>query len=84
MTYVVVAIGFIGGYVYYMQVGGLLQSEPPIISDTSSSIEKLEEISINFSMFENDKLIELAVTGEQPVKPGPLGLKTNIFSPIRR
>jgi len=79
---VIIFLGILGGYLYFIQledttittvVGGSLSAE--------SGLDKLDNLTIDFSPLDDQKFIELQVFGESPVAPGATG-KKNIFNPI--
>jgi len=78
--YLIILLGFIGGYIYYSQVEIDTLGIVPI---QESNLDKLENISIDFDVLDSPTFQELKIFGEYPVLPGVTG-KNNIFAPIIR
>ena len=81
LLYLVIGIGFIGGYFYNSQLGEA-DSEAPQPQVITDFVEKYKDFNIDFSVLVDPKINELQVFGEAPVLPGEIG-KVDIFEPAK-
>lgn len=78
----IVVIAFAIGYLYYFQSvrPSQLPIEPPPLSIKDDLI-MFKDITIDFSILDDNRFKSLRVFGELPVRPGITG-KRNIFAPF--
>jgi len=78
----IVVLGFAAGYIYYSQVISPARTpiDPPLIS-AKDNLRVFDNLTINFSILDNEKYKALQIFGESPVSPGVTG-KKDIFAPI--
>ena len=79
IEYLLLLVGFIGGYIYYSQLMTEGPAIPPLPT-VKSDIVKLKSLEIDFDALEDDSLSDLELYGDDPVLPGQTGHK-NIFVP---
>jgi hypothetical protein len=81
ITIIIVAIGMVMGYIFYLQT----DTETEILINTqgqgTDGIDRLSNLSVDFSIFDDERLKALQIFGELPVSPGITGRK-DIFAPI--
>lgn len=80
IIFLLVVIGFVGGYFYYSSVASLSvrEIEKPVIS---KDLEQFKNIKFDLSIFDKMTFKELKIFGESPVKRGEEG-KTDLFAPF--
>lgn len=77
----ILVLAFAMGYLYYSQSikpNELPVNPPPVTA--SDSLAKFKDLTINFSVLDDNKFKSLRVFGESPVKPGATG-KRDLFAP---
>jgi hypothetical protein len=79
LLYIIIVLGFVGGYIYHFQGGDVVPTVPEIKTE-KSDLEQFKNLQINFSLLENEKIKLLKLFGESPVLPGVTG-KNNLFAP---
>ena len=79
MIYLIIALGFVGGYIYYSQSGDA-EADIPILAIDLNDLEKLKDLRIDLSILDNPKYKALTVFGESPILPGNPG-KKDLFGP---
>lgn len=78
----ILVLAFAIGYLYYSQSikpNQLPINPPPVVA--GDSLTKFRDLTINFSILNENKFKSLRVFGESPVKPGITG-KRDLFSPF--
>lgn len=79
----IVALGLIGGYLYYSQIA--TQNKEPIILPNITQDDQLGKFkdakSFDFKIFSNPSFRLLKTLGEVPVQPDT-GHKTDLFAPF--
>ena len=81
LTFIVV-IGAIVGYLSYSGLDAPLIPENLDLVPRADSLESFANLSIDFSILENETFKSLDIFGENPVSPGITGERINPFAPI--
>ena len=81
LTFIVI-IGAIVGYLSYSGLDIPLIPENPDLLQKTDSLESFANLSIDFSILENETFRSLEIFGENPVNPGITGERINPFAPI--
>lgn len=81
ILYIIILLGFVGGYFYYSQ-GAVDETVVTPVIETGEGIEKFKDLKIDFSVLDSAKLSSLKTFGDLPVQPGQTG-KRDIFAPIQ-
>ncbi len=76
----IIIFGLFAGYVYYVNAPSEIIIDQSL-SGRTDDLKALENIGINFSSLDVNKINDLSVFGEYPVDPGVTG-KRNIFAPF--
>ena len=80
ILYIIILLGFAGGYVFYTQ--GTVEEIFVPLAEENDSIDGLKDLNIDFSVLNSEKLKSLKIFGEFPIQPGQTG-KRDIFAPIQ-
>lgn len=72
--------GLLSGYIYHANVSSEISIDPPL-NGRVDDLEEFEDIKIDFSSLEVEKINELVIFGEYPVNPGTPG-KRDPFAPF--
>lgn len=78
----IVIIGLAAGYFYYFDIIGEPEAPPPIpVTEGRDAIESFSDLTLDFSILDNEIYKSLQPFGESPISPNVTG-KNNIFAPF--
>ncbi len=77
----IVIMGFVAGYFYYFDIVGGPEAPLPLPTTTGDNLDSFPNITLDFSILDNDVYRSLQLFGESPVSPNVTG-KKNIFAPF--
>ena len=78
---IVIAVGLVLGYLFYLQSDIETEILINLPEQKTDNIDKLSNLNVDFSIFDDERFKALQIFGELPVSPGITGRK-DIFAPI--
>jgi len=76
----IILVGVLVGYLYYLQAGAAEEIPLPSSAQDAGYL-KFKDLSFDFSLVTNDRFSALTTYGEYPILPGTTG-RFDIFAPF--
>jgi hypothetical protein len=71
--YLIILLGLVAGYLYQSQIDPSADVPPVELKLQASSMQGLEDLTIDFSILSDPRISSLRVFGELPVRPSGEG-----------